>query len=293
MSGLRERIGALGRRLRRTRGLGRLVALGSSWKSRAAERRWVRVYRNSYERPVRFDLLSGTIRSAAIPVVMCLWNRPFRIADIVESLDAQLSERPIRLIFWNNQRSDDAVYRASIAATRPHGAVASIEYRASPVNLGGIGRFIAVRQLVRDGYDGPFIMLDDDEVVSDSFVSDLLAGYSPRTYAGWWAWVNQGSYNVRTAAVPGGPATYVGTGGAICDSALVTTPGFFDDLPPRYAFVEDLWASHVAKSLDWTLTKIETPIELILEESNQYRHFGDRKTEFFDILQAGGPNERA
>lgn len=253
---------------------------------------WDRAYRRSSRRRLPLDLLDGTVRPEAVPVVMCLWNRPGRINEILAQLDAQQSDTPVRLILWNNKADDDAFYRRAISEFTSAGALASIEYHSSRQNLGGIARFFVARQLVRDGRTGPFIMLDDDQDITPHFVDDLLASYSPRSYAGWWAFMNHGSYSERSAVLAGEPASYVGTGGSICDPRITISPGFFDDLPRRYAFIEDLWASARAVDLGWRVTKADTHITFVLEELNQFNHLLPLKVDFYDELARTRPQLR-
>ncbi|WP_194409120.1 hypothetical protein [Microbacterium cremeum] len=227
----------------------------------------------------------GTPREDAIPVIMCLWGRPDRFARSLEQLAAQEGAPPIRLILWNNKPRNDAHYRAELRAFPTFGAISSVEYVSSRVNIGGIARFIAARAIAPRGSSRPFIMIDDDLDVSTTVVRDLIDAYRPRTYAGWWAFRILGTYWERVEARPGERATYVGTGASICDSALVHERGFFSRLPARWGFIEDLWASAFAASRGWRVEKVETDVELTSEESNQYLKLVDVKPRFWDYLR--------
>lgn len=250
---------------------------------------WARAYARGYRRPVRLDVLSGAVESRSVPVVMCLWNRPDRIDTILRQLDSQDGDVGVRLMLWNNKPSNDARYREAIASYARTGSLHSIEYRVSRQNLGGVARFFVARQLVREGSNDPFIMLDDDQDISSSFVGDLRAAYEPRTYAGWWAFMNHGSYVERSAVADGEPASYVGTGGSICDPALVMSPGFFEELPHPFAFVEDLWASARALKLGWRVRKVETTISFVQEELNQFNNILQLKVDFYEELADAVP----
>jgi hypothetical protein len=250
---------------------------------------WDRAYRRGSRRRLALELLDGAVRPESVPVVMCLWNRPDRIGEILAQLDAQQSDTPVRLILWNNKADDDAFYRRAISDFTSSGALASVEYHCSRQNLGGIARFFVARQLVREGRTGPFIMLDDDQNITRRFVDDLLTSYAPRSYAGWWAFMNHGSYVERTAVPAGEPASYVGTGGSICDPLITVSPGFFEDLPRRYAFIEDLWASARALDLGWRVTKVDTHITFVLEELNQFNDLLQLKVDFYDELARTRP----
>ncbi len=232
-----------------------------------------------------FDLLAGAVDPSSTLVVVCLYNRPERIDAILEQLAAQRGAPPLRLVVWNNARADDAHYRSRIRAFGSLGALASVEFRSSP-NIGGIARFIVARRLLGGRSGIPFVMIDDDQDFDESFIEGLLACHEPRSFSGVWAFFILGSYWARVQAEPGGGASYVGTGGSVCDAGLVGTRGFFWRLPGRYGFIEDLWASMFAGSRGWDLTRAAIPVEFVAEETNQYHGLKDLKPEFYDYLIA-------
>jgi hypothetical protein len=220
---------------------------------------------------------------------MCLWNRPGRIDDVLRMLDEQRAGRQIDLLLWNNQREDDAHYRARInafASSAPQdGALRSIRFFTSKVNLRGICRFFVARQLWESGYRGPFVMLDDDQDVTDHFLADALDAAAPRSLSGWWAWqMHGGGYWDRHAAGPGERVDYAGTGGCVCDIELVADPAFFRELPRYFSHLEDLWMCSWAKRHGWSIGKLDTPIEFVLDETNQHHGQYNLKAEFWDYL---------
>ena len=244
-------------------------------------RRTARRYLNILNTPVELDLLVGTVLPDALAVVVCLWNRPSRIDDVLRMVDSQVLNRRLRLVLWNNQPADDAHYREAVARFRPAGALASVEMHTSP-NIGGIGRFVAMRELVTRGYAGTFIMIDDDENVSASFVADLLDYAAPRTIAGAWAWLSEGRYWRRARVSESGHrANHIGTGGAACDSAIVRSEGFFRDIPSDYLFMEDMWMSRCALNSGWSLVAVGTPVEFVLSELDQGHAIFDQKEKFW------------
>lgn len=285
---LRNAVGRTAQRL----GLGPVARAGLRAARGAREgytesRRW-NAYRRHLDRGLTFERLRGTPSNDALPVVMCLWKRPQRIADVVKQLGEQHGGRRIRLILWNNLAANGDHYRREVQGL-DLGAIESIELYNAPVNVGGIGRFLAMRQIVSSGYDGPFVMLDDDEDITPAFLDDLLAAYAPRTIAGWWAFSYVETYYQRAALSQGDAATYVGTGGAVCDSALVRSDAFFRALPRRYLFLEDMWMSSVAAWNGWRLVKVETPIEFVLRDVDQHHAIFDLKTVFSEHLLHTAP----
>ena len=232
----------------------------------------------------KLKTLVGTPSSQDVPVAMCLWNRPARIDDILSQLDAQVTGRALRLILWNNQPEHDAYYRQRINAFRFSGNLASIEYFSSRRNVGGIGRFFLARKLLRSGYSGHFIMLDDDQDVTTDFAASLERQSAPRELLGWWAWNYLDSHWNRNRAIAGQEADYVGTGGSICDIELVRKLTFFTDLPRQFAFLEDQWACAYARSLGWRVRAAELEITFVLHETNQFHGLADTKNAFWEYL---------
>jgi len=221
-----------------------------------------------------------------VPIVMCLWGRPARLPQIVRMLAEQRTQRPLRLILWNNRSANTPYYREVLTGARL-GALGSIELIDSPLNIGGVARFVVARRLWLDGARGPFIMLDDDQDVTDAFVEELLGDYRPRGIAAWWGFANHGSHWQRSERQPGEDVDYAGTGGTVADLDLVADPAFFE-LPPRFLMLEDQWMTAYARHRGWSVRKSGVRIDQVMveEESNQYHALRDRKDEFYRVLHA-------
>ncbi|MFJ2354426.1 hypothetical protein [Frigoribacterium sp. NPDC087798] len=230
----------------------------------------------------------GRPDSAGIPMVMCLWNRPDRLPHVLDMLAALDAERPVRLLLWNNNAADAARYAEAVrgAAT---GSLVSVDLVQSPVNIGGLARFVAARLLWNAGYRGPVVMLDDDQDVSSRFVTDLLADYESRSVVSWWAFSQHGSYWARAEIAPGSPADHAGTGGTVYDCELVSDDAFFARLPRRFAFLEDQWMSFFAHAKGWRVVKARTDISLVSEELNQYHALKPLKDVFYHFQRQVGP----
>lgn len=257
-------------------------------RGRVIQQRRARAYSALRRSSTRLQVISGTPTKTALPVVMCLWRRPDRLNDVLRLLANQDVGTPLRLILWNNDKRLDNFYR-TIISDAELGIVESVELYSSATNVGGIGRFLSMRWLVSEGYRGPFVMIDDDEDVSPHFISDLMAAYRPYSIAGWWAFSYELTYYQRAELRAGQQATYVGTGGAVCDSVLVTSDLFFNTLPPRYLFLEDIWMSTFASWNQWNLTKVETPVEFVARDEDQHHAIFDLKTEFSELLRSAQP----
>jgi len=259
------------------------------WRRGApARRRIAATYRGILKRRIDFETVVGTVPADGLAIVMCLWNRPGRIEEVLRLLDGQATARPLRLVLWNNQPADSERYRSAITAFRPAGALRSIELHTSQ-NIGGIGRFIAMRELARRGYRSTFIMLDDDENVSPSFVEDLIAYAGPRTIAGVWAWLSADRYWTRGRVERSGEiANHLGTGGVACDSAIVRSERFFRGIPADFLFMEDMWMSRCALNSGWSLIAVDSPVEFVRADLDQGHAIIDDKERFWRWMSRAG-----
>jgi hypothetical protein len=275
-------VNGAGRRVRRVVGRGRSAS--AAWRRSRREERRATAVRRLLDRPIRPAAVLGTPRTDAVPVVMCLWNRPQRLAEIVRMLAAQQSGHPVRLVLWNNAPQHQAELERVLAGL-PLGTLSSVELYASPANIGGVARFVVARWLRNEGARGAFIMLDDDQRVGPDFVDRMLADYAPHTIAAWWAFANHGSHWRRSEIEPGEDAGYAGTGGAVADLDLVGDVTFFD-LPARYLMLEDQWMTYYARSHGWMVRKSAVSIEQVMaeESENQYHGLWSLKDEFHDYL---------
>lgn len=249
-----------------------------------AEKLRARVVHRLLDTPIAPVTTVGEPVRGALPIVMCLYNRPARLPEIVRMLALQKADRPLRLILWNNDPANTELYRRVLKDARRVN-LASIDLYESPRNIGGIARFVVARWLWDSGARGPFIMLDDDQNVSPDFVSTLLGEYRPHSIAAWWGFANHGSHWQRSEVEAGGSLDYAGTGGTIADLEIVSEPGYFD-LPPRFLMLEDQWMTSQALRRGWDVRKSSVQIAQVMEEEsgNQYHRLRDRKDEFFDYL---------
>lgn len=269
------------------------AALSSATATLTAVRAWVgswpdrsrttRGYRRFLSRGVRLEVLSGDVSSSSIPLVMCMWRRPERMATILAMLDGQRDCPPIRLVLWNNEPANSAHLRSTIEQFSGEGSLESVELYDSAVNVGGVGRFLAIRELLRQGIGPEVIMIDDDQDVTPMFVRDLAAVAAPHAISGIWAWRIHSGYWDRTQVVThGDSADYVGTGGCVCDPALFLDEGFLPGLPSKFLFMEDIWMSRYAASHGWKLRMVDSPVSFVLAELDQGHALHRQKEQFYN-----------
>jgi hypothetical protein len=217
-----------------------------------------------------------------LAVVLCTWRRLERLADTLAQLAAQ--DIPVQAVIWNNSpyRSvvDEIVAAAAVPATVHH----------SDRNIGGFGRFYLARELAAAGHE-TVIFLDDDHDAAPSMARELLRHHRPRTMSGWWAFrFVDDDYANRERVAIGESASYLGTCGMICDTAIFDDPRVFA-CPKRYWFVEDLWLSFVASALHgWPLFRSAIDLEWVQDGRDQFHRLGMTKTRFLRHLIRRGWN---
>lgn len=236
---------------------------------------WFRASRTSF---------SPHSRESAI-VLVSLWNRPSRIVNVLELLDAQTHNAGVRLFLWNNQRKDHLHYRREIEEFVAVGSLCEVSIVKSPYNLGSISRFYWARKIARSEGAPPIIVLDDDQDVAPEFVQSALAQFHPHALTAWWAWKIDGDYYDRSPALRGERVDHIGPGGMVADSSLFLDGLFFTDIPDRWGLLDDIWLSHYAKRRRWTLEKLDAEIDFVMDETNQAHGQADVKREFYEFLR--------
>lgn len=226
----------------------------------------------------------GTPDRRHASIVMCLFNRPGRIREVLATLARQRGTRGIDLYLWNNCPADHEIYEEAIREHGPVGALRSVQLVKSPVNLGSMTRFFLARKLAVQGMAGPVIVLDDDEVITPRFVRKALKRYDPKAITAWWAFRVAGEYWNRVPAKRRERADHIGPGGSVMDSRIFLDDAFFTDIPDKYWMLDDLWITYYARQRGIELRKLDVSIEFVLEETNHYHSVVDLKGEFFDHL---------
>lgn len=230
----------------------------------------------------------GTVGSNPALVAMCLWNRPTHFRTMLDNFAAQDYPDGLVIGLWNNDPANSKFYRSVIkdwARAGDTGAVKRIHLTNSPINTGGPGRYYMGRKLVRK-YRQPYIIfLDDDQVIGPAWTSDLMSQAQPQTQKSWWGWhvVNDEYWN-RVRANPGEEIDYAATCGMIADAAILERPELFQGLPRESWFLEDIWLNHVGVLNGQRLFALDTHMEMVLDDTNQYHKLADSKPAFYRSL---------
>lgn len=236
--------------------------------------------------PVRSFRWSRLDKSDAAVVLMCLWNRPTRITEILQRLDAQDHAGGVRLFLWNNCRADHHLYIDALKSFTPERSLCEVSLVKSPYNLGSISRFYWGRKLVMRENIPTIVVLDDDQDFNERFISQAMSSRRPNTFAAWWAWTIDHSYWDRTAAKPGDRIDHIGPGGMVADAAFLRDREFFTGIPDRWGRLDDIWLSHYALSHGIALQKLQVDLDFVMEDTNQFHGQIDVKSEFWGYLNA-------
>lgn len=279
------RIRSLPRRVAR-RGIRELV----NATNRLQSARRGRIRRRLIDGRFRSTAFHWNVRGGETIVLMCLWNRPQRLIDVLQQLDAQTGISGARLYLWNNNRADHDGYLRTLAAFTPTGALAAVDIVKSPYNLASIARFYWARKLSFEAPESPVIVLDDDQDVPDDFLAVCLREYRPDRVSAFWAFRIDGTgYWDRDFAVVGGRVDHVGPGGMVCRLGLFQDARFFEAMPEKFWMLDDLWFTHFALRSGLELAKLPVDIVFVLAETNQHWTQGELKRDFYDFLHASSP----
>jgi glycosyltransferase involved in cell wall biosynthesis len=140
-------------------------------------------------------------------------------------------------------------------------------------------RFILARELAEQGYE-KIIFIDDDEILSDTFIQDCHDQYEPNKVKSFWAHMVEKVYNSKVKLEQGECGNYAGTGGLICHSSLFLNDDFFD-CPEEYWIIDDLWLSfYILKHTNLKIQELKTNIEFMRDSKATFMTLGNLKQEF-------------
>lgn len=222
-------------------------------------------------------------------VSMCLWNRPEHFRNLLHYFASQDYQHGLVLGLWNNDRSLARFYERELQrfiSDENCGAIKKVQLVHSALNTGGVGRFYMGRKLVHQ-YKHPYIVfVDDDQVIQKDWLSGLMNQAEPNTQKSWWAWhILKNEYWDRTRAQPGEEVDYAATGGMIADASVLKSKMLFRDLPRESWFLEDIWLNHVGLIEGQRLFALDTEMEMVLDETNQFRRLAHLKPDFYRLLK--------
>lgn len=176
-----------------------------------------------------------------IGLILVTHNRPELLPKQMRMLQRQ-TRQDFDLIITHGNKDTWARVRKTVKQYRP-GSILRLDGN----ELYSFRRIVVANELANN-YD-VFLFLDDDVTIPNNYVQQCVQQFEPGTYKSWWAWdLNGKTYHMLTDRTritqPGIPVAYGGTGVAMVDSKLCTSPELFD-YPEHAPRMEDLWFSYV------------------------------------------------
>lgn len=217
-----------------------------------------------------------------VPVIMCTYRRPERLASTLQQLAAQQNCVPHLYIWNNNPYIVDAINKEVAQSS----IKVSVHHNAE--NIGGFGRFYQARDIAADNTYVVFI--DDDVNLGANALRTLYDEGAEHAITSFFAFAlrNPDDYFDRDTLEPGQKADYCGTGGMVVDASIFTDEALFN-CPKKYWFLEDLWLCAVAQKQGWECKKSAADITLEPGDfKDQWLTMKPLKTEFLQYLIADG-----
>jgi hypothetical protein len=166
-------------------------------------------------------------------------------------------------------------------------------------NHGGFSRFLLARRLMQTEVVDYIIMVDDDQYVTPSTVTEVYAKRQPRSFFTWYGknWnPNEASYwrprehlnidpSLRYLDFPKVTTWhYGGTGMSIIDASVFLNVELYE-IEKKFLFVEDVWLSYIVQVLGWHIgrlfVKFDDTGQTFRSATGQWTSLKDLKDEFF------------
>lgn len=256
-------------------------------------------YFDKYEIEMEHIIAKGVNITQVTPIIMCCYNRINLISETIKCLNNQTDKNFI-LYLWNNKYSEKDKLTDIISKSN---ANFNIICHHSKENVGGIGRFYMIRELLKTKDYKYTIFIDDDQHL-DRYVIEKFKKAAKHNHSYNWygrKFIKGEPYaniytdgHVKLNSQPinvGDEYDYGGTGGMIIDTSIFTDDNLFRTLPRKYKFVEDLWMSYYGiTKLDYKFIKIDQGISQIKDGKDQCSKIWDVKNSLLQYCRSHGWN---
>lgn len=194
-----------------------------------------------------------------IHLFCAIFDRPNTIYFMDHLLQSELGEYKVRVHIANNKASRQAELVA-LAALKSTDQI-TFDVTAMPSNLGGMARFLLLKQMMRVYLIDFAVFIDDDQYVGKQSILNLWAQRENRAMVSWFGkcwdnaeskyWVPTFGFNQihQNSSFPK-VWHYAGTGFSIVDTLIFSDPRVFQ-IPDEYFYVEDLWLSYILSVNTW------------------------------------------
>ena len=252
---------------------------------------------NYYKYYKQINLINSLFDKDGICVVMCTWKRLQYLKNTITMLEKQNIKQKINLFIWNNNIKNKLFF------TNINSNIININIHHSPVNIGGIGRFILTKYICENLHNFPsVIFIDDDQLFDNDTIKILLNNFNKNKSYHWSGKIfNKKSYwkgisNVYHSAGENYKyLDYGGTGFMIINTECFLMDDFYK-FNKKYLFIEDLWMSYfVINKLGYKLKngkELKNKVKIIDGENNnniaQVNLLRILKNEFLEVLRKYG-----
>jgi len=239
--------------------------------------------------------------SHIIPIVMCCYNRIDGLSETIKCLNEQ-TDRNFVLYIWNNKPTEKQKLLNKISDAKPK---FNVYCHQSIKNVGGIGRFYMVKELLKTKNYKYVIFIDDDQYLDKQVVDRFRKVAKPKHSYNWYGrkfvkdmpyfvFNNSKDVNAKKCSVNvkyDQEYDYGGTGGMIIDTDIFKIEDFYNSLPKKFMFVEDLWMSYYGNNkLNYKFIRVEQGIKQINDGNDQCISIWDVKNLLLEHCRSLGWN---
>lgn len=260
---------------------------------------------NHYKSMIEKQILAlpkNNILKEEIHIVMCCYRRHHNLPRIVESICSQTINRTHRInLHIINTNPDKWAETVGLAK----GPNIKIHLCNTTENLYGYARFLYVKRAMKQHFMPYVIFIDDDQVLTPTWVEKMYSSRSPMTYNCWYGRIFEKSGGIENISYWNDKVLqhkrllseydpihkefdYGGTGGSIIDTNIFCFNLLFR-CPKKYRDIEDLWLSFVIKQVLGTkIGIVVNPIDAFsFQDSDDtaiWTNIMDKKEEFLKVL---------
>lgn len=212
-----------------------------------------------------------------LEVCLCVYKRHYRLPELMKQLRNQ-TYKDFRLNIWNN--SDRFI------DNRNFGKI-NLLYQGK--NIGSQARFRMVSKIGGD----PIIFIDDDLALEKDFIEYNLGQwekFGKNCVLGWYSkkWDEEDYHKDKAKLPETWFADYIGTGGMIIGREIFDKEPSLQNIPEKYAKVEDLYLSYLARKNGMDLISIKPKCRIMHDGNDQYKALRQYKQEAFISLRKEG-----
>ncbi len=258
--------------------------------------RFPKAMTNSDKAHVLSNLRRFNKLATQIHVVVAVYDRDNTEMFLEHLSSSVLPEGTVLRVHIANNMPARQPSLVSLAADKTHETF-HVKVTNMGKNLGGMARFVLVREILRAELMDFVIFIDDDQLCFRNTIGDLWDQRKYRAMVSWFgkSWRSPsemywnptfGFTQIKDSTSVPQFWSYAGTGMSIVDTLIFSDERLFQ-IPTKYTFVEDVWLSYVIKTNGWLLKRAYVQFHWVseLNEGGQYLHLKATKEIMFSSLK--------